>query len=364
MKKEKVIKIIKISAIAFIGIIITLSITVFLIINSYINKMNLVNDNVDYELIENHTIEEEIHEADEIALEDATEIENSPQEDIDELDEIIRVNTEEINQEVSSEDVYNILLIGSDTREAGGSGRSDAMIIVSINSKTKKIILTSLLRDIYLKIPSRKNNRLNAAYQYGGAELLIDTIEENFQIDIDKYISIDFYAFIDIVDSIDGVTLEVKEKYIPIINFYITEINQHNGVNESDGLLTQAGTYVLNGKQTLGYVRNRYIGTDFERTARQRVVLNTIFDKVKDLNYLKILNLLEKVLPRVTTNLDKKKIISLISSLPTYKSYAIEQWRIPMDGTYSFLTINRMSVIGIDFEKNISELYKKVYEDK
>ena len=360
MKKDKILKITKISLIAILGITIALGITGYLLLHFYINKMNLVEDNKAYEVTEYSDIEE----AEEAIVDGATDITNSPQAEIDELEETILNNTEENKREVISDDVYNILLIGCDSREAGGSGRSDAMIIVSINSKTKKIILTSFLRDIYLKIPSHKNNRLNSAYAYGGANLLIDTIEENFKIDIDKYISIDFYSFIDVVDSIDGVTLDVKEEYIPIINFYIKEINQHMGLEESSDLLTQEGNYVLNGKQTLGYVRNRYIGMDFERTARQRIVLQTIFDKVKDLSYRNILKLLDNVLPQVTTNLNEKKIISLILSLPTYKNYEIEQWSIPMEDTYSFVTINRMSVIGIDFEKNINELHDRVYGTK
>jgi LCP family protein required for cell wall assembly len=332
----------------------------------YINKMNLIKDNSESEVTMNEVTgnintEEDIGET---AIEgQQMDITNSPQEDIDNIENVIRENTKENKQEISSNDVYNILLIGCDSREAGGSGRSDAMIIVSINSKTKKIILTSLLRDIYLKIPSHNNNRLNAAYAYGGAELLIDTIEENFQIDIDKYISIDFYTFIDVVDFIGGVSLEVKEKYIPIINNYISEINRQNGVKESNDHLTKTGNYVLNGKQTLGYVRNRYIGTDFERTARQREVLQKIFDKIKDLNLIKIKKMSDQVLPQVTTNLSEKKIISLFMSLPTYKNYEIVQWSIPMEDTYSFLTINRMSVIGINFNKNINNLHKKVYED-
>lgn len=364
MKKSKILKITKISLLILLTLIITIGITGTLIIYSYIHKMNLVKDTdtTAYEVDENFTLEE----IDEMILEGATDITDSPQEIIDELEESILSNTEENenNQTASSKDVYNILLIGCDTREAGGSGRSDAMMIVSINSKTKKIILTSLLRDIYLKIPFHKNNRLNAAYAYGGANLLIDTIEENFQIDIDKYIAMDFYAFIDVVDAIDGVTLEVKEDYIPIINFYIGEINQHFGEEESKDLLTHTGNYVLNGKQTLGYVRNRYIGTDFERTARQRVVLQIIFDKVKDLKFLEIMSLSGSVLPQITTNLSERKIISLILSFPTYKNYEIEQWSIPKEDTFSLITINRMSVIGIDFDKNRSELHKKVYGDQ
>ncbi len=354
MKKYRRTKIILIT---FLSIVITIGIAGALIVHSYINKINLVKDDTSYEVTENNYIDE----ADEMIIEGATDITDSPQIVIDEIDERIQGNTEEAKHKASSSDVYNILLIGCDSREASGSGRSDAMIIVSINSRTKKIILTSFLRDIYLKIPNHKNNRLNAAYALGGANLLIDTIEENFKIKIDKYISMDFYTFIDVVDAIDGVNLEVKEEYIPIINYYIKEINQHNKVNESEDLLTQSGNYVLNGKQTLGYVRNRYVGTDFERTARQRLVLQTIFNKIKGLNYLQIINLMDSILPQVTTNLSEKKIISLIISFPTYKNYEIDQWSIPMENTFSFLTINRMSVIGIDFEKNLNELHKKVY---
>lgn len=357
MKKYNILKIAKISLITILGIIIAICIAGYLMLHSYINKMNLVEDITDYDATEKHSIEE----VDEKLLEGAKDITDSPQVVIEELEEIILENTEKDRKEISSNYVYNILLIGCDSREAGGSGRSDAMILVSINSKTKKIILTSLLRDIYLKIPSHKNNRLNAAYAYGGANLLIDTIEKNFQIDIDKYISVDFYTFIDVVDSIDGVTLSVKEEYIPIINFYIREINQHIGVEESDDLLTNAGEYILNGKQTLGYVRNRYTGTDFARTARQRIVLQTIFDKIKNLNTLNIIKLSDKILPQITTNLSENKILSLILSVPAYQKYEIEQWSIPMEDTFSFVTINRMSVIGIDFDKNINELHRKVY---
>ncbi|MBP1754492.1 MAG: hypothetical protein H6Q59_890 [Firmicutes bacterium] len=356
MKKDKVLKVVRIIFIAFISVVIALGITGYLVIHKYINKMNLIKDNPSYEVTDNL-----IEETDEKVIEDVTDTSDSPQAAIDELDETILNNINDKDQEISSNDVYNILLIGCDTRETGGSGRSDAMVIVSINSKTKTIVLTSLLRDIYLSIPSHKNNRLNAAYAYGGADLLVNTIEENFQIEIDKYISMDFYAFIDVVDSIDGVTLEVKEEYIPIINFYIKEINQHNKENENDDLLTQAGNYVLNGKQTLGYIRNRYVGTDFERTARQRLVLQTIFNKIKDLNYLKILELSDNILPRVTTNLSENKILSLILSVPAYRNYEIEQWSIPMENSFSYLTINRMAVIGIDFEKNLKELHRKVY---
>ena len=360
MKKKKAFHLVMIGALILFSIIIALCSIGFLVFHSYINKMNLITDNSKDEIIQPDYSEGEIQEA---VAEETPDIANSPQTEINALDQEIHQNTEDKQAIQKSKDVYNILLIGCDSRQAGGAGRSDAMIIVSINNKTKKIVLTSLLRDIYLKIQDHDNNRLNAAYAYGGADLLIDTIEENFKIDIDKYVSIDFYAFIDVVNSINGVTLEVTDQDIPIINYYIEEINLHNGEDESNDLLTQAGSYVLNGKQTLGYVRNRYNGTDFKRTARQRIVLEKIFDKVKDLNLIELKNLSDKVLPQVTTNLSEKKILSLLLSLPIYKDYEIVQWSIPMDDTYSLLTINHMSVIRIDFIKNIKELHKVVYED-
>lgn len=364
MRKYNISKVTKISLITIFGIIMIICIAGYLILNFYLNKMNLVEDVEDEVTVVTVTEDNVPEEVEDIILEEATDITDSPQAVIEELEENITQNTKINSKEISSDDVYNILLIGCDSREAGGSGRSDAMIIVSINSKTKKIILTSLLRDIYLKLPSRKNNRLNAAYAYGGAKLLIETIEENFRINIGKYISMDFYTFIDIVDALEGVTLNVKEEYIPIINYYIKEINQHTGEEEGNDLLSKPGNYVLNGKQTLGYVRNRYSGTDFERTARQREVLQTVFGKIKDLNYKKIIKLSDQVLPQITTNLSKNKIISMILSFPTYRNYEIEQWSIPMEDTFSFVTINKMSVIGIDFEKNIRELHNRVYGEQ
>lgn len=239
------------------------------------------------------------------------------------------------------------------------------MILVSINKKTKKIIVTSILRDIYLQIPGKKNNnRINEAYAFGGADLLMETIEQNFRIQVEQYASVDFYAFIDIVDAVEGVTLEVTEKEIPVINGYVMELNRLTGQEETKDLLTEPGTLLLSGKQALGYARNRYVGnSDFERTARQRRVLEQIFKKVKNSNLAEIKDLLNIILPHVTTNLTEGEMFSLILSLPSYIDYDIEQWSIPMTGTYTSKRIRGMAVLGIDFNKNIGELHRKVYDE-
>lgn len=352
-----------------IGIIVTIVIVAILALGlggyaafkSYIGKINIVTNNVDSasNLVSNNvtSIEEDL---DEIA-EDPT-LEDTSQDEINALEEQIRQNMENNSTPIKSDkDVLNILLIGSDTRTSGKSGRSDAMIVVSINKKEKKIIATSILRDIYLTIPGITNNRINVAYAYGGADLLLDTIENNFKIEIDRYVSIDFYAFMKVVDIVGGITVDVTEKDIPIMNDYIKNLNRLTGKAEDNDLITIAGTMELDGIQTLAYVRNRYNGMDFARTSKQREVLEKLFDKVKQSNLIEINKILKAVLPEVTTNLSEGEIFSLILNLPAYRKYKLEQWSVPAEGTYSFLKIRGMDVIGIDFEENILQLQEKIY---
>ena len=121
------------------------------------------------------------------------------------------------------DDVFNVLLIGLDNRSAGNTdrGRTDSMIVASINRRTKKIVLTSLLRDSYVQIPGIGNDRLNSAYVYGGAQLLFDTIEQNYKIPLSNYALVDFFSFIDAVDAIGGIDLEITEAEAYYINDFI-----------------------------------------------------------------------------------------------------------------------------------------------
>ncbi len=367
-KTRKVVIVLLVSII----IILLLLLTSYLLVHSYINKINLVSSVESTDL--NITAEAEVVSKD-LEIEpfedmdsDLTDsnVPDSPVNEIATVEDDIRNNLEENSIPIIyDKSVFNILLIGSDTRRSGGAGRSDAMILVSINKKTKKIIVTSILRDIYLQIPGKKiSNRINAAYAFGGADLLMETIEQNFRIQMEHYVSVDFYAFIDIVDAVEGVTLEVSEKEIPVINDYVMELNRLTGQEETKDCLTEPGTLLLSGKQALGYVRNRYVGnSDFERTSRQRRVLEQIFMKVKSSDLSDIKELLDIILPQVTTNLSEGEIFSLILSLPSYIDYDIEQWSIPMTGTYSSKRIRGMEVLGIDFDENIAELHGKVYDE-
>lgn len=259
--------------------------------------------------------------------------------------------------------VLNILLIGSDTREASQGGRSDSMILISINKNSKKIIMTSFMRDMYVPIAGHGQNKINAAYSYGGTSLLIQTIEQNFDIRIDKYMSVDFFSFIKIIDQLGGVNVSVTEKELPVLNSYVQEINRIEKLSENDGVLTKSGTnLLLTGKQALGYSRIRYVGNaDFQRTERQRTVLNQVFSKIKRQNIFTQMSILNTLLPDVTTDLSKSDLMSLVSNSLTYKGYDVVQDRIPVDGSYQGTMVGSQDVLKIDFSKNIAELKHVIY---
>lgn len=374
-KKLNMKKIIIITLCSLFGIIVMAVGIGYLKVHSFINKLNIV-DLDDEKVIS----EEAFHDEYEGMIgEGASDSLNqtfadgsngiaqsgSTGQGIEELEEMILKNMMDNSIPLMEDkDVLNVLLIGSDTRIRDRRGLSDAMIVISINKKSKTITATSLLRDIYLKIPGReKNNRLNTAYAIGGAKLLIETIESNFKIKIDKYASVDFIAFIDIVDAVGGVTLEVTDKELPIVNDYIDNINGILGLSRDKDLLKNSGVQALSGKQTLAYSRVRYVGTDFGRTARQRKVLELIFEKVKKLSITEMNDLLNKILPKVTTNFKEGEIFSQILALPDYLKYDLEQWSIPLSNTYKNLRIRGMAVLGIDFKKNIDEMQSRIYSE-
>ena len=257
--------------------------------------------------------------------------------------------------------VKNILIIGSDTR-SDENGRSDSMILMSINSKTNQIVQTSFMRDILVSIPGYGSAKLNAAYAYGGAELVMDTIEENFKIKVDKYIRIDFFSFIDIIDAMDGLELTVTDEEAAAMTDPMNEVNKLLG--RTTEKITEGGTYTMDGVQSLAYARIRYAGDgDFDRTQRQREVIEKVIEKFKSLSIFKMNSVLETILPELTTNMSKTEIYFLCLRLPFIMGYEMRQFRIPYGeqgtGTWYYGNYNGQSVLEIDFDKN-NELFKKV----
>ena len=260
-----------------------------------------------------------------------------------------------------SDDVYNILLIGSDTRESGEVGRSDAMILVSINQKTETIYLTSFLRDCYVNIPGYGNTRLNHAFAYGGPDLLEKTLEQNFKVHVDRYVAVDFFSFMDVIDTLGGVYINVSEDEQKVTNNYIWSMNKLMGEEWSNDYLWSSGWQKLNGKQALCYARNRYTGNDYERTARQRTIINQIISGAMQASPATLVDLAQVILPQVTTDMTKSEILAYAANVAAYLGYDIQQQQIPASGTYSGATISGMSVISLDLDANIKYLQGTIY---
>lgn len=263
--------------------------------------------------------------------------------------------------------VVNILLIGNDSRENGEDGRSDAMILVSISNRTKTIYMTSLLRDMYVDIPGHDGNRLNAAYSYGGAELLMETIEQNFDIPVNRYMLVNFEAFANLVDAVDGIDLELSKGEIEYVNGYLWEYNmltgRPDGTDNMDPSVADNGPVAvhLNGPQSLAYSRNRYIGTDFGRTERQRKVLTEVIHKLPSAMLTNAGGLIDGLMPNLTTNLTRNECFRLSLMAGKLLTYDIVSDSIPQPGTYSSVTIRKMDVLEVDFDANIRYLKEKIY---
>ena len=274
-------------------------------------------------------------------------------------------NTQDTAVKVSSKDVTNILLLGTDSRKGGNRrSRTDTMVILSIDKKNKRLIMTSILRDSYVKIPGVGNNRLNAAFVYGGPKLLFNTINTNFGIKLDKYVQVDFYNFIKVVDAVGGVDMNLTAAEIKVMNkTYIPYINKSLKKKAGANLIkqTKGGNIHLNGVQALAYTRVRYVGTDFARTERQRKVMTQIIKRTKKLSAGEISKLADIVLPMVSTNLSKGEVMSLVLNAKEYLNYKVVQGRMPINGSYKYMKVRGASVIGVDFKKNKKYWYKLVY---
>jgi polyisoprenyl-teichoic acid--peptidoglycan teichoic acid transferase len=260
-----------------------------------------------------------------------------------EVNEEPAVNTEQVKKK---DDIVNLAFFGLDRRNPDDASRSDSIMIVSINRKSQKVKVTSLMRDTYVPIPGKENNRINAAYAFGGAALAIKAINSNFGLDVRNYVMVDFFGLQDIIDKIGGVEIDVKANETKLC--YVSKPGLQN----------------LNGKQALAYSRIRYVGnSDYERTERQRRVLNVIFKKVKAQGVAKLPGVVSTLLPYVETSLSNNEITELALDALEFDTESIEQFRLPVDGTFKSQRIRGMAVLVPDLEENKTQLNKFIYGD-
>lgn len=262
--------------------------------------------------------------------------------------------------------VLNVLLFGAD-RNDGTSSRSDTMIMLSIDNRHKKLKLTSFMRDLWVYIPEYGYSKLNHSYAYGGAKLAIETIEQNFGVNIDRYAIVDFASFKSIIDILGGIDIELTDEEIDYINWQSWKNHQVDTRNE---LTDSAGIVHLNGRQALWYARDRgdidagFSGSDFDRTDRQRKLLRTLANDMKSASLAQIISIVNEIGPLITTNLKKTEITTLVANSLTYLSYDMEEYRLPSDGNFEAAWHYEMSTLDIvDWETERINLATFIYED-
>lgn len=230
------------------------------------------------------------------------------------------VNTEIDSAELKVLDGYtNIALYGVDSRQGQltSDAHSDALMIASINHRTKEIKLVSVYRDTYLDNTNGEYRKATECYFFGGPQRSMSMLNKNLDLDIDKYVTVDFNVVADVVDMIGGVDIEVTEEEVQWINGYQEEGSAVTGKEIVP--VTSAGYQTLNGLQALSYCRIRYTdGYDFRRTERQRTVLNQIFEKATQMDLMTLNKIVDTVLPDISTNLNVLDILSLAKDIASY----------------------------------------------
>ena len=255
---------------------------------------------------------------------------------------------EEVQEKLSEykSDIKNIALFGIDATE-GNDGRSDSIIIATIDAKHNKLKLTSIMRDSFVTISSRGQDKINHAYAFGGPQLAIKTLNENFDLNIEDFVAVNFTTMPKIIDKLGGVTINITDE----------EVSRVPGIYS-------AGTYNLTGQQALAYSRIRYAsGGDYVRTDRQRTVLSKVFEKLIATNVTQYPSILSEILPMVKTSLEYSEILDLGNKVLKMGVTNLEQERFPKDGYSQGQTIDGVYYLTFDKEQTVKQLHDYLFED-
>lgn len=289
----------------------------------------------------------------------------------DQLDKLdhrdVSVSNLDIDPQVEKDlsDYTNIAIFGIDTREGedNETTRTDAIIIASINNKTKDVVLTSVHRDSYFLIDEKGTqvlDKTNHAHAYGGPEGAIKALNRNMDLNIKDFVRVNWQTVADTVDAMGGIELPIKEYEIDELNKYIVDTNE--SLHGDDTLITEAGTQTLNGVQAVTYCRIRHVGEgDVERAERMRRTLEVILTKMKTMKVNELLEVSDKILPEITTSISNDQSIGLLKDVASYK--------IETGGTFPYLS-DGFYYNGVWYEpavtleSNVIELHNKVFKQE
>ncbi|ELC8442155.1 LCP family protein [Clostridium perfringens] len=268
----------------------------------------------------------------------------------------------DVDEKLSKYDgITNIALFGIDATE-GNTGRSDAIMIATIDKVHKKLKLTSIMRDSYVEIQGHGKDKINHAYAFGGHELALKTLNENFDLNIKDFATVNFSSLPKIIDSVGGIELDIRSDELQYINNYINELNTLNKTNAPN--ITSTGVQHVNGTQALAYCRIRYTsGGDGERTERQRIVLNKLFEKFTKVSPSKYPSILNELMPMVTTSLSSSDILSLATTVASMGGSGLEQERFPKDNYSKGEMINGVYYLTFDKDATVKQIHDYIFED-
>lgn len=259
----------------------------------------------------------------------------------------LNIQHEEIEKYENNKEIKNIALFGIDSVD-GVSGRSDSIMIATIDTIHSKLKLTSIMRDSYVNIEDRGMDKINHAYAFGGPELAIKTINENFGLNIDSFMSVNFTSLPKIIDTLDGVEIAITDE----------EISHIAGINS-------AGTYKLNGDQALSYSRIRYAtGGDYKRTERQRVVLDATLKKILSISVSAYPSTLNNVLPYIQTNMSDSDILGIGTKALGVANNGLMQERFPQDGYCEGEIIDGIYYLTFNRENTKKQFMDYIFDDK
>ena len=264
---------------------------------------------------------------------------------------------------MDDEDIINVLLLGEENIYNAKRGRADAIIVVSVDLNGGPLKMVSFQRDLYVSIPGYADDKLNAAYAYGGSKLIMETIENNFGIDIDAYVKVNFAGFENIIDQLGGLRLSLTAKESEYLNTtkYISKPEERN---------TVAGYQTMTGSQVLGYCRVRYVPTaeglanDRGRNYRHRVVLQAIFNKYKEKSFAELATVMRQCFNYVTVSSNLEELaVDCLQAVTEKQMFTIDTLQIPKTNLYNDPLINGQKVI-VAFPENVDALQDFLYGDE
>lgn len=277
----------------------------------------------------------------------------------------VKLNTDKLNisDEVQHEEGYtNVALFGLDSREndLGKGNRSDTIMIASLNNDTKEVKLVSIYRDTLLELDDGSYNKANAAYAFGGPEGAVSLINRNLDMNIEKYVTVNFNALVDVIDAVGGLDLELTHDEVVHMNNYCVETSKVTGKSYEKIEPEVEGTYHLNGVQAVSYSRIRYTaGGDFKRAERQRLVLEKIADKVQNMSVGTVNKIIDSVFPQISTNFTLAEMIGYAKNLTKYKLG--DSIGFPADNTTDMLNEVGSVVIPDTLSSNVMEVHKFLF---